>query len=729
MRHPTKELPARIAVGVAVTILIIVCIAAVTIVLMTRALDRQAREQSELQVEIVRDNLLGRIKLITLDYTKWDAAYQAARDGSDPAWLLDNVGSAAIIGEAVQLAVIWGRGFPSDLGWSDDGTVEPRAGLLPTATLAAAERNLATAEPGEFDSTEFFEWREDELFVLGAAHFEPVEHADQTPQDQRFGGLLFMGMRIDSDVVADIGHSLSLTGTNILRSAPADQLSLGLPGADGSPVAYFAWDRPHPGTQMLRRMAPFLVLITGVAAALAALNMQFAKRGAEDLVVAEARASRAARTDTLTGLPNRLAFKDVLAAPARAGERAILFLDINDFKRINDSIGHAAGDAVIVSVARRLAAFVDPACLLARVGGDELVFVLSGAGAEARTLRLAARAQEVLEQPFSVLGHHIELRVAMGSAIQLDDDITGDELVRQADLAMYEAKRQRERQPVAFSRLLEAAARDAADIEHGLRKALERPDELSIVYQPIIDMKGRMVRAEALARWTSPELGVVPPDRFIVVAERAGLIVELGHKLIELICRDLVSHPSLAISLNISPLQLMAPNFISMLVHELRRRTIHQSRVEIELTESVIVDDTRLASERLEALQAAGFSIALDDFGTGYSSIGYLARLRFNTLKIDRSFVPRVRGTTQEMSVIDGMIRIAHGLGLRIVCEGVETAEEFNRLKELGCDLVQGYYLDPPLPIAKLAERWLTLSLPAGDAPGSEIVPLRSGIA
>jgi Amt family ammonium transporter len=141
------------------------------------------------------------------------------------------------------------------------------------------------------------------------------------------------------------------------------------------------------------------------------------------------------------------------------------------------------------------------------------------------------------------------------------------------------------------------------------------------------------------------------------------------------------------------------------------------------------VDDTRLASERLEALQAAGFSIALDDFGTGYSSIGYLARLRFNTLKIDRSFVPRVRGTTQEMSVIDGMIRIAHGLGLRIVCEGVETAEEFNRLKELGCDLVQGYYLDPPLPIAKLAERWLTLSLPAGDAPGSEIVPLRSGIA
>jgi EAL domain-containing protein (putative c-di-GMP-specific phosphodiesterase class I) len=199
----------------------------------------------------------------------------------------------------------------------------------------------------------------------------------------------------------------------------------------------------------------------------------------------------------------------------------------------------------------------------------------------------------------------------------------------------------------------------------------------------------------------------VAPDRFIAVAEQAGFMVELGRRLVQLICKDLAAHPELAVSINVSPLQLMTPDFIPGLVGELERHGIEASRVEVELTESVLVDDCRLAAQRVAELRAAGFSIALDDFGTGYSSVGYLEQLGFDTLKIDRSFVSRVRESADGIAVVDGMIRMAHGLKMRVVCEGVETADELDLLLELGSDLAQGYHLGRPLPVEALAERWM----------------------
>jgi EAL domain-containing protein (putative c-di-GMP-specific phosphodiesterase class I) len=272
---------------------------------------------------------------------------------------------------------------------------------------------------------------------------------------------------------------------------------------------------------------------------------------------------------------------------------------------------------------------------------------------------------------------------------------------------MYEAKRHRSPTPVAYSAVIEQASRHAAVIEGGLRRALERGGELGLAYQPILDREGRMVRAEALARWTSPELGPVPPDRFIAVAEQAGLIVVLGRRLLQLVCQDLAGHPDLRVSLNISPLQLMAPDFVPMLTTELRQRGIYPARLEVELTERVIVDDPGLAALRIEELRNAGLSVALDDFGTGYSSVGYLEQFRFETLKIDRSFLSKIRSSPEAVEVLRGMILIARGLHLSVVCEGVETPEELALLHELGCDLAQGYHLGRPLPIAALVAGWV----------------------
>ena len=579
--------------------------------------------------------------------------------------------------------------------------------MLDPGTIEEVERRLADIPVGTYDAAQFFAWRHGSVYAMSAGRLEAADDADASQMpDERIERLL-MGRRVTDKTIAGIADSFVLKGLAIVRELPADRPFVPLMSGDGQPIAYLAWDMPHPGSSMLRRMAPVLLLIMLLTTGLAALGMTLVRRSAQHLVLAEHRASAAARTDDMTDLPNRAAFTEILARPARAGERGILFLDVNDFKRINDSIGHAAGDQVIVNVARRLSRFVAADCFFARLGGDEFVFVVTGPDVEARIECLAESVEWTLASPVSVLGHQMRLTMAMGYAVQSEDCIVGDDLLRQADLAMYEAKRNKGGKPVAFSVLIQQASTEALVIERLLRGALASVDEFSIAYQPIVGMSGLLERAEALARWTSPELGPVGPDRFIAVAEQAGLIVDLGRKLFHIVCDDLVAHPSLKVSVNISPLQLMAPDFITSLVGHLKERGIDPQRIEVELTESVIVDDLRLAAQRIEELHAAGFSTALDDFGTGYSSMGYLGRLRFQTLKIDRSFVSKIRSSSGGVAVVGGMIAMAHGLNLRVVCEGIETAEELKLIRELGCDLVQGYYFDRPVPIAALARKWL----------------------
>jgi diguanylate cyclase (GGDEF)-like protein len=402
-----------------------------------------------------------------------------------------------------------------------------------------------------------------------------------------------------------------------------------------------------------------------------------------------------------------LAFQELLAMPAASGHRAVLFLDVNGFKRINDSIGHEAGDRVLQGMAERLWNLADPQCVLARISGDEFVFVLSGPGAEDGVRSLFQRIEQAMTAPFRILGRQLRIRLAMGYAVQDANDVSGETLVRQADMAMYEAKRQKVSGAVAYSAVIETASKDAALIERGLRRALDGRGELSVVYQPIITREGHLAHAEVLARWTSPDLGQVAPDHFIAVAEQAGLIVPLGHQLFEIIGRDLTSHPDLRVSINISPLQRLSPDFVSSVLQTLRTHGVDPGRIEIELTEAVLVDDPRMAAEQLEALVVAGLSTALDDFGKGYSSVGYLEEFHFSTLKVDRSFVARMRGPTQGTGVLAGMITMAHGLGLRVVVEGVETAQELEALRDLGCDLNQGYHVSRPVPLQVPQAQWL----------------------
>ncbi|MBP1805229.1 putative bifunctional diguanylate cyclase/phosphodiesterase [Rubellimicrobium aerolatum] len=704
------RLPSLIASVTGVAMLIFATTTVASILWMAQALDRQALTQSETQARVARDHLLSQARVITIDYAKWDAAHRAILDG-DAAWLFDNIGSSALMGEAVQLAAIWGGPSDIDIGWETGGDKSGQPGILPPATRAAVDRQLAGARPGTFGGTEFFAWRNGGLFVLGASHFEPVENAPLFPEAKRQVGQLVMGIRIDRGLVAGIADAIALTGLEVVRRPAPDRPSVTLPGVDGTPVGHITWDVPRPGTAMLDRLLVPLSLVAVATALLAILAMRLLRRSASDLVAAEQRASTAARRDPLTGLPNRAAFQEALALPARTGERAILFLDLNGFKGVNDSLGHAAGDAVIVSLARRIALLLGPGALLARISGDEFVLMVTGPEARERIAALAEAIARSFDDPFEVLGHQLRVSAAIGYAVQDGDAMRGADLVRQADLAMYEGKRLGGRAPVAFGALIEEGVRNALVLERALRTALAaRPEEFSVAYQPILGIDGRFRRAEALARWTSAEHGEVPPDRFIALAEKAGLVIDLGRIILGRVRDDLAADAGLRVSVNISSLQLLAPDFIADLVADLRARSIDPARIQVELTESVLVRDPAQAARHLHELRAAGFGVALDDFGTGYSSVAYLDQLSFDTLKIDRSFVSEVRHSPKRHALLRTMIQMAHGLDLEVVCEGVESEDDLRLLAELGCDLVQGFHLGRPMPVSELSALRLTAS-------------------
>lgn len=707
MISSARNLPAGIAAVMIATITVFVLTVGLSNSWLGHVLDDQARDQSVAQIRNARDNLLAQVRLTAIDYAKWGTAVDAI-EAEDLDWIYENIGAGANAGQVFHLAVIWGGRYAEDTGWADDGIEQGRPDLLDPTILGLAERRLVDLPLGTFEATEFFTWRRGALYAVSAARLEVADEGrDLQPRDEEIERLL-MGRRISNEVIADIADSFLVSGLGLEREAPMDRPSVPLMGGDGQPVAFLAWDMPQPGTTMLRRIAPVLFFIVLLTAALAALGMALVRRSAQRLVLAEHQSATAARTDGLTGLANRLAFTEVLALPARAGERAVVFLDLNGFKRINDALGHEVGDGVIQAVARRLSVLVSKKRMLARIGGDEFVFVLAMRDAEVEVERLVLDLKTAMEAPVIVCGHTLRVRAAMGYAVQRRDQEDPEALVHQADLAMYEAKRRSDGRAVGFDVMIERSDQEARAIERALRSTLAGADgALAVAYQPIVHARtGRVVRAEALARWTSVELGAVPPDRFIAVAEQAGLIGEVGRLMFALICSDLQAYPDLQVSMNVSPVQLMAPTYVADLVRDLAVRGIDPSRVEVELTEGLMVDDPALASRRLAELRAAGLTVSLDDFGTGYSSIGYLRELSFDTLKIDRTFVTGLATSAELRKLCGGMVQIGQALGLTIVCEGIETAEELALVASLGCDFAQGFHIGRPVTIDEFAQRW-----------------------
>jgi diguanylate cyclase (GGDEF)-like protein/PAS domain S-box-containing protein len=440
-------------------------------------------------------------------------------------------------------------------------------------------------------------------------------------------------------------------------------------------------------------------------------------RDITERIEAERTIWRQANYDTLTQLPNRRYFKERLHAEiARAGRVgkhvAVLFIDLDRFKEVNDSLGHQAGDELLLQAAERIKASLRDADSVARMGGDEFTVLLSDIGGADDATPIAARLNERLFDPFVLDGLQVHISGSIGVAVYPEDGATVDELLKHADQAMYESKRLGRNQTRYFAHALDKKMRDRLQLAADLRHATAR-NELQLVYQPVVSLRdGSILKCEALLRWNHPTLGRINPMTFIPLAEESGLIKEIGDWVFRSAARQAKQWQArfgdhIQVGINVSPVQIHGGlGYFQNWVDELNHIGLAGSSLVVEITEGVMVDRSGDTAERLRLLQQAGVQVAIDDFGTGYSCLSYLSRLDVNFLKIDQSFTKALGADPRVLALCEAIVVMAHKLGLQVIAEGVETDAQLALLQQIGCDHAQGYLFAAPGTAAELEARF-----------------------
>jgi diguanylate cyclase (GGDEF)-like protein/PAS domain S-box-containing protein len=427
--------------------------------------------------------------------------------------------------------------------------------------------------------------------------------------------------------------------------------------------------------------------------------------------------------DILTDLPNRILFKDrlglaVIQAKRKQTELAVMFIDLDRFKLVNDTLGHVKGDELLQQAAGRLKECLRRGDTLARQGGDEFTIVLPELRDRDDARMVADKFLEVLQDPFDLDGHQVHISASIGIAIYPSHGESIDELLRHADIAMYQVKGQGKNGHAFYDPSMQDVSHQKIALEQSLRRALEN-NELEMYYQPQIDaISGRIVGAEALMRWNHPTRGIVSPGEFLPFAEENGLMLPISDWMIVALCRDMLQWKNIGgnqvrLSLNLSPQYLDRGEFFEKMRGALLRYGIPPSQIEVEITENICIRNPQHAIEQLNKLGQLGVSVAIDDFGTGYSSLAYLHRFPVHTIKIDQSFVKEIHDEHGHYPVVLAIISIARGLGLNLIAEGVETDSQARYLRSNGCLTMQGYLFHRPMPLPRFIDVLRTQGLPA----------------
>ena len=422
----------------------------------------------------------------------------------------------------------------------------------------------------------------------------------------------------------------------------------------------------------------------------------------------EARIAHMARHDELTGLANRVLFRErieqALARAKRTEERfAVLLLDLDRFKGINDTMGHPAGDALLKVTAQRLCRMVREIDTVARLGGDEFAIVQTSVESRADVERLCRRIFEAIEQPFDIEGHGVDMRTSIGIAVAPDDGLEVEGLLKNADIALYAVKTGGRGSWRFFEPAMEAQAQARSALEHDLRHALPA-GQLEVVYQPMIDLDSHEISGvEALLRWNHPRRGLVMPAEFIPVAEDTGLIVEIGEWVLSTACAAAMAWPAgVRIAVNLSPVQFKDRRLVETVKNALARSGLPAQRLELEITETVVLQEDQVNRAALQELGALGISIALDDFGIGYSSLSYLRAFPFSKIKIDQSFVRELGDKSDSAPIVRAIADLGRSLGVATIAEGVETPAQLRLVRAAGCKEAQGFLFSRPVPASEV---------------------------
>jgi diguanylate cyclase (GGDEF)-like protein len=647
--------------------------------------------------------------------TDWDDAVEHVANHFDPAWIdrnmaiylhaLNGVERMAIVdGDSRPVyAAVNGRRGPLAEAASLHSAV---AGMMPDLRRREARRPTLRPDP------------EHARLVARPIQAGAITQIDGIPYivvasliQPDFGTALPVGPRapvmitaspIDAAMLAHFARRYHLEGLHV-RDSVAHSPSLArvpLIGAGGEIIAWLAWHDRAPAFGLMLRMILPLLFIFGVLGHYAQNSVRRSRAVASDLIVSEARARHLAYHDMLTQLPNRAMMFDrmriaLASARRRGGGLAIHCLDLDRFKDVNDTLGHHAGDELICKVAAMLTGLCRETDTVARLGGDEFVIIQPDTAASGALL-LAERVLKAIKAPIELKHGVVEVGVSIGVTLVEAGSVEPSEALRQADLALYDAKENGRNRVTFFEPEMDAAVRMRHALDADLRKALHS-GELTMVYQPQVDQSGTVTAMEALLRWTHPERGVIAPAVFIPLAEESGLILDLGEFVFRRVFEETRDWADVEIAINVSALQLRSPTFMSMLTQIIAEFRVDPARYEIEITETALLGEDTVTKNNIIMLKQEGFSIALDDFGTGYSSLSTLQRFAIDKIKIDRSFVRTLASDGEADALVEAIIRLGRALKLDVVAEGVETTDQRERLLSCGCSNFQGYLLSRPM--------------------------------
>lgn len=686
------------------------------------AVDRDAMDR---QVQFVRAGLADisqRLPVEQESATIWDDAVLRTRAG-DGAWMADNLG-------------VWmGTYFGHDADYVLDQRDQPiyamegdetrpaalfeghRATLAPYLAKLRQQMAALTAEgtpavealveAGVLDTMLF----DKHLAVVSLKPIIPSSTAVELLPGEEYVHVAVQ--RIDQSTLAEVAEQYDIAGIELLASDQAADASQSVPVSSetGRILGIVSWQGDRPGRRMLAQVAPGVVSANLVGILLLAWLVRRLGRSATQLRASEAQTQFLAFHDVLTSLPNRALFDDrverAMAGARRSGSKVALHsLDIDRFKSVNDTLGHQIGDELIRQVGARISAELRETDTVARLGGDEFAVIQTDVASDVDAEELARRLVQALANPFDLSGEQVFVSASVGVMLCNGEESDRSELLRKADIALYEAKARGRNRFEMFVGDMDEMVKRRRLIEHELRHAIDTGTQLAVVYQPLYAADGKAMRgAEALVRWNHPVHGLLSPELFIGIAEERGLIEPLGEWVLEQACRFAVEAGLPFVAVNVSPVQFRNKDLAQRVASTLERTGLAPQRLQLEITEGVLMDATGVVNATLADLRETGVRIALDDFGTGYSSMSYLRQYAVDKLKIDRSFVAQLGTSEDADSIVRAMVSLARSLRLTVTAEGVETAEQRDHLAAIGCQELQGFLMSRPIP----AERLLAL--------------------
>ncbi len=656
--------------------------------------------------EGIISGLSGKLETLNLDYARWSAALDNVKSANTD-WVYANMGTGVTETQTVDIMVILRPDGDALFGWQLGSGEASNPKLLPARVINSLIDMLRELPVSKSEARSGVFLLDANPVMLSIARISPEESGSISEESKL--PYLIMGYFLTDQKIGEAAAPFLITTLEISSKPKADSRAIPLTDTDGRVLGFITWE--SMGSAELDALSHFALpglIALGLLAAYIISASRSSLMLTDQLAASERLARDASLSDDLSRLRNRLAFMEKVGhadtrKAALSGSFAVIYIDLNGFKAVNDTVGHAGGDELIRRFSARLRNTMPESAFVARLSGDEFIVLLESSDDVTATADLAGRVIALFEQPFDLGGESVTLSASVGYA-----NATGnrepEQVVHQADVAMYHAKTTGADSAVEYNPELERNSVKKKQIEIAIRNGLAA-DEFQVVYQPIIRADDNTVDGvEALVRWESGDVGPISPGEFIPIAESAGLVVDIDSLVMREACALISGNPGIHLSLNMSSTLLRTPDHLERLSAVIQESGASADRIELELTEQMIVDDPETASVHLHRLRAAGFRLAIDDFGTGYTRISHLQDLPLDRLKIDGRFVTDLGRSSRANNLFLSMITLGNALDLKVVAEGIETPEQGELLAMLGCHYLQGYHFARPMPADDLRD-------------------------